>query len=331
VNDRIGFTATYYHANSKNQLVPIPLPVATGYSTQYINAGNFENHGLEITVNGSPVKTKDFTWDIQINFSLNRNKIIELTPELKQFYLGGADARSGQPEVAKGGAFGDLYGYVWATNAKGQRVVNADGTPLATNKVTGADLSYLGNGNAREILGMTNTFQYKRFNLSFLIDGRIGGILLSGTEMNLSFSGVTKNTLPFREGGLNLHGVDVNGAPVDKAITAQQFWSAATQQRYGAGQFFTYSATNIRMRELSLGYDIPVKNTTIIKSLRFSAVARNLFWIVRGKSVLDIPGIGKRTMWMDPDMSNGNGLFQGVEYGAMPSTRTLGFNLKANF
>ena len=331
INDRIGFTATYYHANSKEQLVPIPLPVATGYATQYINAGNFENHGLEITINGSPIKTRDFTWDVQLNFSLNRNKIIELTPELKQFYLGGADARSGQPEVAKGGAFGDLYGYVWATNSKGQYIVNSDGTPLTTNKVTGADLSFLGNGNARELLGMTNTFQYKRFSLNFLIDGRIGGILLSGTEMNLSFSGITKNTLAFREGGLNFHGVDVNGAPVDKAITAQQFWTTASLQRYGAGQFFTYSATNIRMREFSFGYDIPVKNTTIVKSLRLSAVARNLFWIVRGKSVFDIPGIGKRTLWMDPDMSNGNGLFQGVEYGALPSTRTLGFNLKANF
>jgi TonB-linked SusC/RagA family outer membrane protein len=331
LKDRIGFTATYYHSIDKNELVPIPLPVATGYSTQYINAGEIQNHGLEITVNGTPVKSKDFKWDVQINFSLNRNKVIQLTPELKQFYLGGADNRTGQPVVIKGGAFGDLYGYVWAKDAKGNHIVTSAGTPLTTNNVTGSDLSYLGNSNARELFGMTNTFQYKRFNLSFLIDGRIGGILLSGTEMNLSFSGVTKNTLAYREGGLNLHGVDASGAAVNTTITAQQFWQAASQQRYGVGEFFTYSATNIRMRELSIGYDIPVKNTTVIKSLRFSAVARNLFWIVRGKSVLDIPGIGKRKMWMDPDMSNGNGLFQGVEYGALPSTRTLGFNLKANF
>jgi TonB-linked SusC/RagA family outer membrane protein len=330
LEDRIGFTATYYHATDRNELVPIPLPVGTGYATQYINAGQIENHGLELTVNGSPIKSKDLKWDIQVNFSLNRNKVIELTPALKQFYLGGADNRTGQPVVIKGGAFGDLYGYVWAKDSKGNQVTAA-GTPLTTNNVTGSDLSYLGNSNARELFGVTNTFQYKRFNLSFLIDGRIGGILLSGTEMNLSFSGITKNTLAYREGGLNLNGVDASGAPVNKTITAQQFWQAASQQRYGVGEFFTYNATNVRMRELSLGYDIPVKNTSIIKSLRFSAVARNLFWIVRGKSVLDIPGIGKRTMWMDPDMSNGNGLFQGVEYGALPSTRTLGFNLKANF
>ena len=334
MEDRIGFTATYYHSNDHNELLLIPLPVGTGYQNQYINAGNIENHGLEIVVNGSPVKTRDFSWDLNINFSLNRNKVLELSPQLQTFLIGGADARTAQPEVKVGGSFGDLYGYVWAKNAKGQHEVQTTGTPgapLTTDGITGADLSYLGNSNARELVGMTNTFRYKRFNLSFLIDGRIGGIILSGTEMNLSFSGITQNTLPYREGGLVLGGVDAGGNSVSTAITAQQLWQSASKLRYGVGEFFTYSATNFRMRELSVGYDIPLHNTTIVKSLRFSAVARNLFWIYRGSAVLDIPGIGKRKMWMDPDMGNGNGLFQGIEYGALPSTRTLGFNLKANF
>jgi TonB-linked SusC/RagA family outer membrane protein len=328
IQDRIGFTATYYHSNDHDELVPVPVPVGTGYSSQYINAGNIENHGVEIVVNGSPVKTKNFSWDVNINFSLNRNKVIALSPQLQTFFLGGLDNRTAQPEVKVGGSFGDLYGFAWAKNAKGQFEVNADGTPLTT---LGSTLSYLGNSNARELLGMTNTFRYKRFNLSFLIDGRIGGVVVSGTEMNLSYSGITSNTLRFREGGLVLGGVDASGAPVSTPINAQQFWTTASQLRYGVGQFFTYSATNFRMRELSVGYDIPLPNKNIIKSLRFSAVARNLFWIYRGSSILDIPGIGKRKMWMDPDMANGNSLFQGVEYGALPSTRTLGFNLKANF
>jgi hypothetical protein len=178
---------------------------------------------------------------------------------------------------------------------------------------------------------MTNTFQYKKFSVRVLIDGRIGGILVSGTEMNLAFSGITKGTEKFREGGLNLGGVDASGAAVSKSITAQQFWQTASGQRYGTGEFFAYNATSLRVRELSIGYDIPVANTHIIKSMRFSAVARNLFWLYRGKSILDVPGLGKRKMWMDPDVANGNGLFQGTEYGAIPSTRTLGFNLKVNF
>jgi hypothetical protein len=149
--------------------------------------------------------------------------------------------------------------------------------------------------------------------------------------MNLSFSGITKNTEAFRGGGLVLGGVDASGAPVSTAINAQTFWQTASGQRYGTGEFFAYDATSLRVREISIGYDIPLHNTTIIKSLKFSAVARNLFWIYRGSSTMNIPGIGRRKMWFDPDAGNGNGTFQGVEYGAIPTTRTLGFNLKANF
>jgi TonB-linked SusC/RagA family outer membrane protein len=332
LQDRVGFAATYYHSNAIHQLLQIDVPVATGYSNQYINAGNLENHGLEVTINASPIKTRDFSWDLSANFSLNRNKVIALSPQLSVAFLGGADNRSAQPEVRVGGSYGDLYSYIWLKNTKGQYEVQSNGQPFTTNLLSGDTLNYIGNYNPKELVGMTNTFQYKRFSLRFLIDGRIGGTLVSGTEMNLAFSGVTKGTLPYREGGLNLNGVDATaGNPVSQSITAQQFWQTASLQRYGVGQFFAYNATAIRLRELSLGYDIPIKNTTIIKSLRFSAVARNLFWIYRGSSILPIPGIGKRKMWMDPDMSNGNAAFQGVEYGAMPSTRTLGFNLKANF
>ncbi|HXB92745.1 MAG TPA: hypothetical protein VNU72_10660, partial [Puia sp.] len=325
VNDRIGFALTYYKSNSTNQLLNIGLPVATGYSQQYINAGNIENHGWELTINGSPVKNKDFSWDIAVNLSLNRNKVLALYPGLTQTALGGADNRSALPVVQVGGSFGDLYAFKWATNAKGQHVVNADGTPA-----TSTNIEYIGNYNPKEVVGMTNTFQYKRFYLRFLIDGRLGGILVSGTEMNLAFSGITKGTESFREGGLNLGGVDATGAAVGKTITAQQFWQTASGQRYGTGEFFAYDATSLRVRELSLGYDIPYHSNTI-KSIRLSAVARNLFWLYRGSSILDVPGIGKRKMWMDPDMSNGNGLFQGTEYGAIPSTRTMGFNLKVTF
>jgi hypothetical protein len=162
------------------------------------------------------------------------------------------------------------------------------------------------------------------------MDGRIGGTLVSGTEMNLAFSGIPEVTGQFREGGLSLGGVDATGAPVSQTIDAQGFWQIASGKRYGAGEFFAYDATSFRLRELTFGYEIPVKSN-VVKSVRLSAVGRNLFWLYRGSSLLDIPGIGKRKMWFDPDMSLGNGNFQGVEYGTLPSTRSLGLNLQVTF
>jgi hypothetical protein len=163
------------------------------------------------------------------------------------------------------------------------------------------------------------------------VDGRVGGIVVSGTEMNLAFSGITEGTEAYREGGWNLGGVNDKGEANSKAIKAQDFWQIASGKRYGAGEFFAYDATNFRVRELSIGYNLPVKNIKAVKAAKLMLVARNLLWLYRGSSILDIPGLEKRKMWFDPDMSLGNGNFQGVEYGTMPATRTLGVNLQVTF
>ena len=325
-SNRIGFNLNYYKSNSTNQLLQISLPVGTGYSSQYINAGNIENHGLELVVNGTPIQNKDFSWDVTLNASLNRNKVKSISPNLNIVYIGGSgNARSATPIIQTGGSYGDLLAFKWATNSQGQYIVNAAGKPVST-----AAQEYIGNFNPKENLGFTNTFNYKGFSLRVLIDGRIGGTLVSGTEMNLAFSGITAGTDKYREGGWNLGGIDTsagNGGS-GASITAQDFWQTASGKRYGIGQFFAYNATSFRVRELSIGYTIPIHKKTFIKGANLSFVARNLFWLYRGKSILDIPGLGKRTMPFDPDMSLGNGNYQGVEYGTLPSTRSLGVNLK---
>lgn len=326
LSNRIGFTATYYKSNSYNQLLNVALPVATGYSSKYINAGNIQNTGFELVINGSPISSKDFTWDVTFNLATNKNKIIKLSDDVKIFYLGGGFGRSGTPVVEEGKSYGDLLAYKWATDAKGNRLVTDDGKPVITQ-----DQEYVGNFNPKATLGFTNSFTYKQFSLRLLIDGRVGGTMVSGTEMNLAFSGIPEVTDKYREGGWNLGGVNASGAPVSANITAQDFWQIASGKRYGNGEFFTYDATNFRVRELTVGYSIPLKSTIFVKAVKFNIVARNLFWIYRGKSKMDIPGIGKRTMWFDPDMSLGNANFQGVEYGALPATRSIGANLQVTF
>jgi hypothetical protein len=192
-------------------------------------------------------------------------------------------------------------------------------------------LQTIGNFNPKATIGLTNTFTYKGFSLRILIDGRIGGTVVSGTEMNLAFSGIPAVTEKYREGGWNLGGVDANGQAVTKTITAQDFWQIASGKRYGNGDFFSYDATSLRVRELTFGYSIPLKENKYVKAVKVSFVGRNLFWLYRGKSLLNIPGIGTRKMWFDPDMGLSNNNFQGVEYGNLPATRSIGFNLQVTF
>ncbi len=333
INDRLGVSLTYYNSNSINQLLRLDLPVGTGYATQYINAGKIRNQGVELVLNATPIKDRDFSWDLSLNLALNRNKIVKLSDLVKTAYLTGDGKpgylRSIRPIVVEGGSYGDLQSNYWLTDDKGNHLLNSDGTPLTTYQ-TGGLPKVIGNFNPKETIGLTNNFKYKGFSMRILIDGRIGGTLVSGTEMNLAFSGITEATSKYREGGWTLAGVDAGGAPVSKAINAQAFWTKASGQRYGNAEFFAYNATSFRVREASLGYDLPL-HVNFIRMARLSFIARNLFWLYRGKSIMDIPGLGKRTMWMDPDMSLGNGNYQGTEYFALPSTRSYGLNLQLTF
>ena len=167
--------------------------------------------------------------------------------------------------------------------------------------------------------------------MRLLIDGRIGGTVVDGTEQIMAFNGAPEVTAQFREGGWNLGGVAADGTPVTANINAQQYWTTASGGRYGSAEFFAYDATNFRIRELSLGYSIPLPGSFAIKAARLSVIARNLLFLYRGSSTLDIPGVGKRKMSFDPDMSLGNSNWQGISYGAFPSTRSIGFNLQLTF
>lgn len=354
LSNRLGATITGYKTNSINQLLTLGLAPASGFGSQYINAGDIRNMGLEVVISGTPIKTSRLTWDLTFNFGMNRNKILSLSPDIKTAFLAGGYGRSASPVVAEGGSYGDMLAYRWQKDpSTGQYLISSQssstlvseasvsskGLPVATK-----EQEYIGNFNPKALLGLTNTFTIGNFSLRVLVDGRVGGIAVSGTEMNLAFSGIPEVTAQNRDkdswvlpgvtaGVTGGDGKTVFGAGKTntKAINAEQFWQTVSGKRYGWGEFFAYDATNFRVREVSIGYGITVPSNFFIKSARLSFVARNLFWLYRGKSLLDIPGIGKRTMWFDPDMNLSNGNFQGVEYGTLPANRSLGLNLKLSF
>ncbi|MDJ1466630.1 SusC/RagA family TonB-linked outer membrane protein [Xanthocytophaga flava] len=327
-NNRVGVNATYYKTNSINQLLTLSLPVPSGYESQYINAGNIQNKGLEIVLNATPVKKSNgFTWDIALNYARNINTILSLSQKVKKSYLGGTVIRSAIAVAAEGGHYGDLEGYTWQRTTDGRFVVDASGKPVGNTSAG----QVLGNYNPKFMAGLTNTLTYKNVSLRVLIDGRYGGIMVSGSDQNLAYDGNSNYTTKYREGGLVLNAVVANAdgtySENTKAINAETFWTTVSNGRYAWGEFFTYDATNFRIRELALGYNFKVCKG-FLKAAKLSFIAHNLFFIYRGSSILNIPGISKRKMWFDPEMNLGNGNLQGIEYGNLPSTRSFGLNLK---
>lgn len=324
--DRLSVDATFYKSNTINQLLFVGLPMASGYNRRYINAGDIQNTGFEMQITGKPIETKDFTWQSGINFSTNSNKVKKLDSKTKRVDVT-ANTKYASVIVEEGSSYGDLYGYTWAKHPEsGKYLVDVDGKPIKGNQ------EKIGNFNPDFLIGWSNNFRYKNFSLSFLIDGRVGGEIVSGTDAYLTYFGVSDATLAGREGGLVLDAVRKDGTPNTVGITAQDFWTTISQNGRDAwGEFYTYDMTNFRLRELSIGYDYKFKPTDLVKSMQVSVTGRNLFFLYRGKAKLNIPGIGKRKSPIDPESALGAGNYQGVELGLPPSVRTFGLNVKLSF
>lgn len=324
--DRLSLDGTYYKSNTINQLLYVGLPMASGYSKQYINAGNIQNTGVELQLSGKPVENKNFSWQTSVNFSTNSNKVIELAPNTTQVNITD-NTKYATVIVKEGSSYGDLYGYAWKKDeSTGKYIVDSRGLPVVESN------QKLGNFNPDVMIGWTNRFQYKNISLSFQIDGRIGGEMVSGTDAYLAAYGLSEATGQYREGGLVLDAVKADGTPNATAISSQQLWTTISQNGRDAwGEFFTYDMTNIRLRDLTIGYSFKMNNKCPLKSAFISVTGHNLFFFYRGKSKLDIPGVGKRTNPTDPEAALGAGNYQGVELGLPPMVRTFGMNLKLTF
>ena len=244
---------------------------------------------------------------------MNRNKILALSPEITEFTLSGASGANYVSKFKEGGSFGDIYGTSLKRDAQG-RVLIIDGKPTAAD---GGNNTFLGNANPRWQLGWGNTFNYKNFSLSFLLDGKFGGKVMSITESMLEQYGVAKVTGDARDqGGVSVNGVDQAGNPVSK-VDAKK-WYSVVGGREGISSEHMYSATVVRMRELSFGYNVPMK-PGFIKNLKLSVTGRNLFYLYKKAP-------------FDPElsMSTANGL-SGVDIFMPPALRNYGFSLNANF
>lgn len=314
-NNRLGFDLGYYNSDSKNQLFRVSIPPASGWSSEFVNAGLVRNSGVELTMNGSPIRNDNFRWDIDLNYSRNRNKLVELTPDLKVLNLGN-DFMNFQ-RALEGEPLGQVFSRGYQRDTQGRILVDPTGLPLITPGTT----VYMGNTRPDWMGGISNNLSYKKFTLNFLISARVGGVVSSFTNAIIYSDGVTQQTIAGRDSYI-FQGVTTAGAPNTVATTAEKYWKKVGGRNTPAGEVFTYDATNVRMREMSLSYALPKNMFTKLpfQSASVSLVGRNLFFLMN------------KAEGFDPELTAGaQNTTVGLESFSMPSTRQIGLNLNLSF
>lgn len=329
LKNRLGFDVTYYKTRTTNQIVPAPVSRATGYDAKYINVGEVDNKGFEVSLNGSPVKTKDFSWQINVNWTKNNSKVIDLGNGISNFQLGSFQGGV-TINAAKGEAYGTIRGQDFVYK-NGQRVVGDDGF----YEISSTTNNVIGNITPKWTGGITNTFKYKNVSLSFLVDMRKGGDVFSldmyyGLATGLYPETAGKNDLgnPVRDpvvdnkgGGVVFKGVLADGTANTQRVDISQNFGAFGYVNQPA-KAFVYDASYIKLRDLTLNYSFPQKLVDHIKPIKgidFSVYGRNL-WVIH-----------KNLPYADPEEGISSGNLQGYQVGAYPMVRAIGANLKLRF
>ena len=317
---KMGLDVTYYHQNSRDQILGVEISKASGYNRRVLNAGKITNQGIEVTLSGTPVKLPGgFSWDVSLNYSRNRNKVVELAEGLTTYTL--ATQRGMTSEARVGEAYGTFYGNGFAKAPDGQVIYGANGLPVTVSGVK------LGNVQPNWIGGAMNTFNYKGFSLSALVDVRIGGDIYDEGTGTARWTGQYDEVAQGREEGVIGQGVreviaadkSVSYIPNDIIVTANQLYGYSNPRVYHESAIF--DATYVKLRELSLGYSInPAFLKKIkIQSAKLSIVGRNVWMIF------------KNTPHLDPEVDSKGGNGQGFGSGDLPSSRSIGANLSLSF
>ncbi len=308
---------SYYDITTKDLIFDVPVDPGTGFSAFRENIGELNNKGFEILLGGTPIRTENFTWDISANIAKNENKLVSLIEGQENFNFSSSNSGIVDVRAQVGEGYGDIYTTTWLRNDAGQLILTAEGRPQATS-----EREKFGNYQPDYSGGFTNTFRYKDFTLTALIDFRVGGEVFSFTDAGMDASGVSQKTLEFRETGVLLDGVveqeDGSFVPNTENISAQEYWGSVSN----IGSEYVFDQTNFRLRELSMTYNMPKRflNNSFVQRASLSLVGRNLFFLY------------KKAENFDPESSYSTGNFgQGVLFYALPTTRSLGLSLNLNF
>lgn len=305
--NRFSLDVTWYKSNTKKQTMLVPISASGGYTKQYVQSGDVQNMGMEFAL-GFNNTWGDFSWSSNLTYSFNKNKIIALSPQLEGNYIDQGGIGTSRIELHEGGSMGDVYVTTQLKRDQQGDILVSNGTLVAedlkgNNKKVG---SVLPDGN----IGFRNDFSWKGINLGFMLSARLGGVVISGTQAEMDKFGVSKTSADFRDAG----GVPVNWERVD----TEKFYSVVGGIN-GIMENYVYSATNVRLQEVSLGYTLPKKWFNEKLSVSLSLVGRNL-WMIYNKAPFD------------PEATASTGTyFQGFDYFMQPSLRNFGFSVKLQF
>ncbi len=241
LDNRLGLDFTWYKTNTFNQLLSIPLPQASGFTSKFINAGNIQNDGIEITLTATPVATSDFTWDLMFNYAKNNSEVIELTEDLTEYTTRGRSWMT-TIKVVEGQPFGQIFTRAFVRNDAGRVLINDLGLPVTTPGQTVP----MGNYNPDWFGGINNNFTYKGVRLGIVMDMRMGGDIFSFTESNLASDGFSDYTLEGRDGFVVDGVLESDGSENTIEVTAEEYWLSLGGRNSPTGEPFRYDASFVR-------------------------------------------------------------------------------------
>lgn len=315
-NSRVHFDGAVYKKITIDQIVAVQISDASGFTNTLINSGESQNKGFEALLNLGLIKTKNFRWDFTANTAYNITRVNRLTTDAPgEKFTTGTHPFNGEVRLVVGQEIGQIAGYGYARDAKGNMIFQSNGLPQRTS-----DFILFGSGLPKWTGGFLNAFSYKGINLSVLIDYKLGNKMLSGTNFNAIREGLHKMTLEGREGGVIGKGVNADGETNTVAAPVQTYWEHLRSQQIV--EPVIYNGGYWKLRQISLGYDftkmIPAKWP--VKGLKVDFVAFNVLMLKKWVDNIDPESVGYGTDAM-----------VGLESPGLPTTRTLGVNLNIKF
>lgn len=311
-DSKLTLDLTYYDRKTKNDIVGATISGTSGYNTALFNVGQISNKGVEVLIGYTPVKTKNFTWDASFNMGYNKSEVVSLYNNLTTLRVDQGRYGSSFIQQTVGQPYSQIVGFDFKRDASGNVVYDAAGLPLQGN------LKDFGSGVSPYQMGITNTFHYKKFTLSFLVDGKFGGYIYSGSNAFAYRFGLAKETLEGRDGGIVGVGVNQQGQPNTVVAKAQDYWGNLFNK---VATINVYKSDFIKLRQVVFNYTFPATTLgkTPFKDLSIGIVGRNLLILM------------KKTPNIDPESTYNSSNAQGLEYAGAPATRTLGVNLSVKF